>query len=117
MGGHHPQNLKAPLGKTLAGVISGAAANIRSKFSHLTVSAANDPQHQQTRLSGSGGRAANSAGSSPEHLRGQRQQQPQQVRRPTGGVGGGGTEQPASAIPITVPGAADISKHSSYSEC
>ncbi len=104
---HHQQstgNNAKPLGRTLAGVLSGAAANIRSKFSHL----GNSGGGSQSDLTV----AAAPTSSYPSQGRGNGQQQ-QRPYSDVGGVGGG--EQSAANIPITVPGA-DVSKHA-YSKC
>ena len=108
---HQPGNAK-PLGRTLAGVLSGAAANLRSKLSLNTAQELSTPaaavppsvQHHQQHHQGHQG------------LQGHQQQIPQQQLRrisSTSNGGGGimnGMEQSPAAIPVTVPGA-DISKH------
>lgn len=128
---HQPGNAK-PQGRTLAGVLSGAAANLRSKLSNLNTaqelstpaaataapSAVLPPsvQHHQQHHQGHQGQH----GHQQQHHQGQQghqqhQQIPQQQRRisSTSNGGGGiinGMEQSPAAIPITVPGA-DVSKH------
>ena len=114
---HQPGNAK-PLGRTLAGVLSGAAANLRSKLTHM-----NTAPELSTPAAAS---AATTVLPSMQHHQlnhqGQPQQQQgrqQQQRRISNGGGGGaavinGVEQSPAAIPVTVPGA-DLSKHA-YSE-
>ena len=126
---HQPGNANAkPHGRTLAGVLSGAAANLRSKLSNMNTA---PPE-----LSTPAAAAASAVPPSVQHhqhhhnhphqgqqghLQQQQQQMRQQQRRisstSNGGGGGGimnGMEQSPAAIPVTVPGA-DISKHA-YSE-
>ena len=83
---HHHNNShnNKALGRTLAGVLSGAAANIRSKF---------------TNLGGSVGDLHAGGGGHPS----------------SGSHGYQGSEQCASSIPLTVPGASLASSSSSSS--
>ena len=80
-----------PLGKTIAGVLSGAAANIRSRFSNLSAAA-------------SGGTLSSESPSppplshAPTGLSSPRQQQASERRH--------GEQVSPSALPMTVPGAA-----------
>ena len=118
---HQPGNAK-PLGRTLAGVLSGAAANLRSKLTHMNTA----PELSTPAAAAS---AATTVPPSVQHhqLHHQGQPQQQQVRQQqqrrisstSNGGGGGaavmnGVEQSPAAIPVTVPGA-DLSKHA-YSE-
>ena len=118
---HQPGNAK-PLGRTLAGVLSGAAANLRSKLTHMNTA----PELSTPAAAAS---AATTVPPSVQHHQQHHQGQPQQqqvrqqqqrrISSTSNGGGGGaavmnGVEQSPAAIPVTVPGA-DLSKHA-YSE-
>ena len=120
---HQPGNAK-PHGRTLAGVLSGAAANLRSKLSNMNTA----PPELSTPAAAAASAVPPSVQHHQQHhyqgQQGQLQQQQQQMRQQqrrisstSNGGGGGimnGMEQSPAAIPVTVPGA-DISKHA-YSE-
>ena len=116
---HQPGNAK-PLGRTLAGVLSGAAANLRSKLTHMNTA----PELSTPAAASAATTVPPSVQHHQQHHQGQPQQQQvrqQQQRRisSTSNGGGGaavmnGVEQSPAAIPVTVPGA-DLSKHA-YSE-
>ena len=119
---HQPGNAK-PLGRTLAGVLSGAAANLRSKLTHMNTA----PELSTPAAAAS---AATTVPPSVQHHQLHHQAQPQQqqqvrqqqqrrISSTSNGGGGGaavmnGVEQSPAAIPVTVPGA-DLNKHA-YSE-
>ncbi|XP_059090497.1 uncharacterized protein LOC131886245 isoform X2 [Tigriopus californicus] len=117
----HQINSK-PIGRTLVGVLSGAAANIRSKFTNLShhqthgidsSSSVYQVNQSPSRMKGNGPRASGgTSGAGLAHLT----QTPQAVRDYEDIRRGhnGGLEQSPQSIPITVPGAEGLSRNGNY---
>ncbi len=99
------------MGRTLTGMLTGAAANFRHKFQHPSSGGYPDE-------SPAGG-SATSPSTPQHHYRQQRQQQLPQHRQASEGdlqAASAGGEQSSTSIPITVPGATyvDASKPQPY---
>lgn len=120
----HHTNAK-PIGRTLVGVLSGAAANIRSKFTNLShhqthgtdgSSSVYQVNQSPSRMKGNGPRSSGGTSGVGGGVLPHPTQSPQTLRdyEDIRRVHNGGLEQSPQSIPITVPGAEGPGRNGNY---